>query len=60
MVKIAVLDDYQRVARSFADWSALEKGNEIVVFDAPSDPPSCPRKLSPQQYADPFCVRPQA
>ena len=35
MVKIAILDDYQRVARSFADWSQLEKGNEIVVFDAP-------------------------
>ena len=35
MVKIAVLDDYQRVARSFADWSRIEKANQIVVFDAP-------------------------
>jgi phosphoglycerate dehydrogenase-like enzyme len=35
MVKIAILDDYQRVARSFADWSKLEAGNEIVTFDAP-------------------------
>ena len=35
MVKIAILDDYQRVARSFADWSRVESGNEIVVFDQP-------------------------
>lgn len=35
MVKIAILDDYQRVARSFADWSRIEAGNEIVVFDTP-------------------------
>ena len=35
MVKIAILDDYQRVARSFADWSRIEPGNEIVVFDTP-------------------------
>ena len=33
MVKIAVLDDYQRVARAFADWSRIEAGNEVVVFD---------------------------
>jgi phosphoglycerate dehydrogenase-like enzyme len=35
MVKIAVLDDYQRVARTFADWSRIESGNEVVVFAAP-------------------------
>ena len=35
MVKIAILDDYQRVARSFADWSRIEAGNEIVTFDTP-------------------------
>lgn len=35
MVKIAILDDYQRVARTYADWSRIESGNEIVVFDQP-------------------------
>ena len=30
MVKVAVLDDYQRVARRFADWSALPA--EVTVF----------------------------
>lgn len=31
-MKIAVLDDYQRVALTIADWSAVEKDAEIVVF----------------------------
>jgi D-3-phosphoglycerate dehydrogenase len=33
-MKLAVLDDYQRVALKSADWSVLE-GVEVKVFDAP-------------------------
>lgn len=33
MTRIAILDDYQNVALSMADWSLLE-GAEITVFDA--------------------------
>ncbi len=32
-MKIAVLDDYQKVALSMADWSALTARHEVVVFD---------------------------
>ncbi len=32
MLRIAVLDDYQGVARSLADWNALPSGSEIVAF----------------------------
>jgi phosphoglycerate dehydrogenase-like enzyme len=31
-MKIAVLDDYQHVALAMADWSAVEKDAEIIVF----------------------------
>lgn len=31
-MKVAILDDYQNVARASADWSAVEKDAEIVVF----------------------------
>src|SRR5688572_32612381 len=33
-VKVAVLDDYQRVALEYADWQSL-RGAEVVVFDKP-------------------------
>jgi D-3-phosphoglycerate dehydrogenase len=33
-MKLAVLDDYQRVALGYADWKSLE-GVEVVVFDEP-------------------------
>ncbi len=33
MLKIAVLDDYQRVAKSYADWSRLGPDCEVTVFD---------------------------
>jgi phosphoglycerate dehydrogenase-like enzyme len=33
-LKAAVLDDYQRLARKYADWSSLQ-GVEVVVFDEP-------------------------
>lgn len=32
-MRIAVLDDYQRVAFDFADWSRVKAGAEVVVFD---------------------------
>lgn len=31
-MKIAVLDDYQGVARKFADWSGLEAAHEVTIF----------------------------
>ena len=33
MIKVAVLDDYQRVALRMADWSALAGRAEVQVFD---------------------------
>ena len=35
MLKAAILDDYQGVAKSLADWSAVAKDIEIKVFDKP-------------------------
>ncbi|TKC94150.1 D-2-hydroxyacid dehydrogenase family protein [Polyangium fumosum] len=34
-MKIAILDDYLRVAEKLADWSRLPPGSELVVFDRP-------------------------
>ncbi len=34
-MKIAVLDDYQGIAREMADWSALEAAHEITFFNQP-------------------------
>jgi phosphoglycerate dehydrogenase-like enzyme len=33
MQKLAILDDYQRVALSFADWSAVQARCDVTVFD---------------------------
>jgi len=33
MVAIAVLDDYQRIAREMADWSRIEADHRVVFFD---------------------------
>lgn len=35
MVKIAVLDDYQNVALTMADWSRLQSAHDVRVFDTP-------------------------
>jgi D-3-phosphoglycerate dehydrogenase len=43
MLRIAILDDYQSVARSMADWSRLGPDVEIVSFD---------RHLSEAEAAD--------
>jgi phosphoglycerate dehydrogenase-like enzyme len=32
MAQVAILDDYQNVARRMADWASLPAGNEVVVF----------------------------
>ena len=34
-MKVAVLDDYQRVALEYADWKSL-KGVEVMVFEPAS------------------------
>ena len=43
-MKLAVLDDYQRVALGLADWKSL-KGVEVVVFDKPLENPA--QQLAP-------------
>ena len=35
MVRAAVLDDYQNVALTFADWSPITRDVEVKVFDKP-------------------------
>lgn len=48
MKKIAVLDDYQRVAQVLADWSDLEREHEVTVFhDHLADPDAVARRLEP-------------
>ncbi len=38
MARIAVLDDWQRVAQKSADWSALQARAEVVFFERPFEP----------------------
>jgi phosphoglycerate dehydrogenase-like enzyme len=38
VVRVAVLDDYQRRASSFADWAALGPGVDVVFFHERIDP----------------------
>jgi phosphoglycerate dehydrogenase-like enzyme len=46
--RIAVLDDYQDVALSLADWSALEARAAVTVFnDHLSDPDAVVERLRP-------------
>ncbi|MEM7776839.1 MAG: D-2-hydroxyacid dehydrogenase family protein [Pseudomonadota bacterium] len=33
MARIAVLDDYQNLAKTLADWSAIEKAHDVTVFN---------------------------
>jgi phosphoglycerate dehydrogenase-like enzyme len=54
LIKIAVLDDYQGIALSMADWSALDGRAEITVFrDHLSDPDAIVARLEP---FDVICV----
>jgi phosphoglycerate dehydrogenase-like enzyme len=46
--RIAVLDDYQRVALSLADWSALDERATVTVFDDYlADPDAVIKRLQP-------------
>jgi phosphoglycerate dehydrogenase-like enzyme len=38
MINVAVLDDYQGLAREYADWTSLEPGVEVEFFRAPIRP----------------------
>jgi phosphoglycerate dehydrogenase-like enzyme len=47
-MKIALLDDYQRVARKLADWERLPAGSELTVFDRHiADPAKLAAALQP-------------
>jgi phosphoglycerate dehydrogenase-like enzyme len=47
-MKVAILDDYQRVARDLADFRRLPAGSELVVFDRPlADPDALAAALRP-------------
>ena len=39
MTHIAVLDDWQGVAKDSADWSRLEQRGEVVFFETPFERP---------------------
>ena len=52
--KVAILDDYQRVALKFADWSAVEARASIDVFsDTITDPDALVARLLPY---DVICI----
>jgi phosphoglycerate dehydrogenase-like enzyme len=47
MARVAILDDYQNVARRMADWASLPAGTEVVVFpDHLSDPGAVAARLA--------------
>ncbi|UPG94968.1 D-2-hydroxyacid dehydrogenase family protein [Luteibacter aegosomatissinici] len=47
-IRVAVLDDYQHVARQMADWSPLDAVADVVVFhDHVADEAELARRLSP-------------
>ncbi len=47
MAAIAILDDYQNVALKMADWSRLQQGNRVVVFNERlPDVEACARALA--------------
>ncbi len=49
-MRIAVLDDYQSVARDMADWSRLGAEHEITFFDQPYEgPEGFAKRLEPYQ-----------
>src|SRR5207237_10028658 len=46
MARVAILDDYQNVARRMADWTTLPAGTEVVVFaDHLSDTDAVAKRL---------------
>ena len=47
MARVAILDDYQNVARRMADWASLPAGTEVVVFpDHLSDADAVAKRLA--------------
>ncbi|MFN4088709.1 MAG: D-2-hydroxyacid dehydrogenase family protein [Alphaproteobacteria bacterium] len=47
MPRVAILDDYQDVARTMADWTSLPPGFEVTVFnDHVSEPAALARRLA--------------
>src|SRR3989442_103797 len=47
MARVAILDDYQNVARRMADWTSLPAGTEVVVFaDHLSDTDAVAKRLA--------------
>ena len=47
MARVAVLDDYQNVARRMADWASLPAGTDVAVFsDHLSDPGAVAARLA--------------
>src|SRR5580704_14158264 len=47
MTRVAVLDDWQRVARASADWTALQARAEVVFFESPfADEDDAARRLA--------------
>lgn len=48
MPRVAILDDYQNVAMTMADWSVLPDGFEVTVFDDHvSEPAALAERLAP-------------
>src|SRR5262245_66684294 len=47
MARVAILDDYQHVARRMADWASLPAGTDVVVFpDHLSDSDAVAKRLA--------------
>jgi phosphoglycerate dehydrogenase-like enzyme len=46
VIRVAVLDDYQRRAREWADWSSLGEGVEVEFFAEPIEQDELPRVLA--------------
>lgn len=47
-LSVAILDDYQNIARDLADWSLLPAGSALTVFDRPlGDPEAVAAALAP-------------
>jgi phosphoglycerate dehydrogenase-like enzyme len=46
VLRIAVLDDYQRRAHEFADWDSLGDGARVTYFHEPIEPSALPQTLA--------------
>ena len=64
MTRVAVLDDYQRVAHRYADWGSLPEGSRVEFFhDRTPDEAALIERLSPfevivaMRERTPFCAQ---